>query len=98
MYNKLIEFDDSANAIILKTDKESINSIVKLNSKEIKELKIKKEAILFYTLNPVINNPLKPECTFLIYTSNNMEIEVIYESEDKEELIKFEEFVKTTLI
>ncbi len=98
MFEKLIEFDDSSNAIILKTDKNSINSIVKLNDKEIKELKIKKEAILFYTLNPVINNPLEPECTFIIYTSNNMQIELIYESDDKEELIKFEEFVKSILI
>jgi len=98
MYDNLIEFDDSSNAIILKTDKSSINSIVKLNDNEIKELKIKRDAILFYTLNPVINNPLEPECTFMLYTKNNYTIELIYESEDKEELIKFEEFVKELLI
>jgi len=97
MYN-VIEIDTSIDAIILKTDKTQINSIVKINEEEIKELKIKKDAILFYTLNPVINNPLKPECTFCIYTSNNIIIEVIYESDDKEELIKFEEYVKSILL
>ena len=98
MYENILSVDDSSNAIILKSDKKSINSIVKLNDKEIKELKIKKESILFYTLNPVINNPLKPECTFIIHTLNNHTIELIYESENKEELIKFEEFVKEILI
>jgi len=98
MFERLIELDDSGNAIILKTENNSINSIIKLNDEEVKELKIKRDAISFYTLNPVINNPLKPECTFTLYTNTNHKIELIYESEDKEELIKFEEFVKNILI
>jgi hypothetical protein len=100
IYNEIVDIDLSVDALFFKTYQAGkINSIVKLNKVEIKEIKLKKSTILFYTLNPVIsNNPLNPECIFNVYLQGNYNIELIYQSEDKEELIKFEEYIKSILI
>ena len=95
---EIIELDVPANAIILKTNNEKISSIIKINNKEIKEMKIKKDAILFFTVSKNYDNPIKPEITFFIYTLNNAIIELIFESDDKKELKELEEYAKSILI
>ena len=95
---EIIELDVPADAIILKNYNQDISSIIKIDDKEIKEMKIKKDAILFFTVSNNYDNPIKPEITFFIYTINNKTIEIIYESDDKKELKELEEYVKSILI
>ena len=95
---EMIELDVPADAIILKNYNQDISSIIKIDDKEIKEIKIKKNAILFFTVSKNYDNPIKPEITFFIYTINNKTIEIIYESDDKKELKELEEYVKSILI
>ena len=94
----MIELDVPAEAIILKNYNGDISSIIKINDKEIKEMKIKKDAILFFTVSKNYNNPIKPEITFYLYTVNNANIEIIFESDNKEELKELEEYAKSILI
>ncbi len=94
----MIELDVPANAVILKRFEGEINSIVKINDKEIQEMKIKKDAVLFFTVSKNYDNPIKPEFTILIYTANNATIEVIFESDKKTELKELEEYVKSIII
>ena len=97
-FNDFIDLDISANAILLKSYNENISSLIKLNKQEIKEIKIKKEVIAFFTTSTNFDNPIKPEFTINIYTTTKDNIELIYEYEDKETLIKLEEFIKSILI
>jgi hypothetical protein len=94
----MIELDVPAEAIILKNYNGNISSIIKINDKEIKEMKIKKDAILFFTVSKNYDNPIKPEITFILYTLNNATVEIIFESDDKKELKELEEYAKSILI
>jgi bisphosphoglycerate-independent phosphoglycerate mutase (AlkP superfamily) len=95
---EMIELDVPAEAIILKQKQGEISSIIKINDKEIQEMKIKKDAILFFTVSKNYDNPIKPEITFFIYSLNNTIIEIIFESDDKKELKELEEYAKSILI
>ncbi len=97
-FTDFIELDVPSNAIILKTRENQIKSIVKIDDKEISELKIRKEAISFFTLKSNYKNPLKPEFSIFIYTLNNTIIENVYEGTEEKILKELEEYVKSILI
>ncbi|EDM24301.1 hypothetical protein [Caminibacter mediatlanticus] len=64
-FAEFIDIDVSSNSIILKAFNNNISSIIKIDNKEVKELKIKKEAISFFTLSKNFDNPIKSEFTIL---------------------------------
>ncbi|WP_456471371.1 hypothetical protein [Caminibacter sp.] len=97
-FTDIIELDVSAEALILNTTSEDINSIIKIKENEIPQLKIKKEAILFFTVHDNIENPIKPEFTINIYTVNNYLIEFILESDNIEKLKELKEYIVSILI
>ncbi len=87
------------NALSIKSNSKSeINSIIKIDDKEVEEMKLKRDAISFFTIKRNLQNPIKPEFSIFIYTTNKIIIEMIFESEDKEELKKLEEYIKSILI
>ena len=49
-FSDFIELDVPANGVILRTFSNGINSIVKIDDKEIQELKIRKNSIEFFIL------------------------------------------------
>ncbi|WP_457564212.1 hypothetical protein, partial [Caminibacter sp.] len=96
-FSEFIELDVPANAVILRTHKNQIKSVVKIDDKEINELKIRKEAVSFFTISQNYKNPLEPEFTIFIYTSNNIIIENVYEGDEINTLKELEEYVKSIL-
>jgi hypothetical protein len=50
-YVELIELDVPANALIIKSYQGEINSIIKIDDKEIEEMKLKKDSISFFTIS-----------------------------------------------
>jgi len=97
-FSDFIDLDVSSNSLLLKQYNNNISSVIKIDNKEIEEIKIKKDSITFFTISKKLNNPIKPEFTILIYTINNHIIELIYEYEDKKVLEELEEFVKSILL
>jgi len=97
-----LELDLSLEIFIFKkTDKEII-STVKVNNKEVKELKIKKESILFTTFDETDENDFIIE----IYPTNNQLITLSYKLKDeyvkdeniKNEFEKFKEYIKSLIL
>jgi len=97
-FNDYIEIDTSSNSILIKTYKENNNEIVvKLNDLEVEEVKFKQNAIELFSCNKDFSNPLAPEFTINIYFhSYKAAIEVV--GENKEEIEKFYEYIKSILI
>jgi len=97
-FNEYIEIDTSSNSILIKTHKEKNNEIVvKLNDKEVEEVKFKQEAIELFSSNKDFSNPLSPEFIINIYFhSYQISIETV--GENKEEIKKFYEYIKSILI
>jgi hypothetical protein len=93
-----MELDTTANAIIIKSLESEVNSIIKINDKEIEEMKIKKDAISFFTISRNLKNPIKPEFTIFIYTVNNIIIEMVFECDEVKTLEGLEEYIKSILI
>ncbi len=97
-FSDFIDLDTTSNSLILKQYNNNISSVIKIDNKEIEEIKIKKDSIAFFTISKKLNNPIKPEFTILVYTINNHIIELLYEYEDKKVLEELEEFVKSILL
>ncbi len=97
-YIDLIELDVTANALVIKSYQGDINSIIKIEDKEIEEMKLKKDSISFFTISRNFKNPIKPEFTIFIYTLNNIIIEMVFESDDIKSLEGLEEYIKSILI
>ena len=97
-FNDYIEIDTASKSILLLSYSEGNNEIlIKVNEKEIKELKLKQEFIQFFTCNEDFSNPLAAEFKIDIYFNNYI---VSYEvtGENSEEIKKFYEYVKSLLI
>ena len=93
-----LEIDISLKVLIFKTEKKGFSSKVTINEKETKELKIKKEAVLFTSFDEDEEND-----SFIIrlYPTNNFLISVTYtleEKESKEDFEKLKEYLKTLIL
>jgi len=97
-FNEYIEIDTSSNSILVKTYKEKNNEIIlKLNEKEVEEIKFKQDAIELFSSNKDFSNPLSPEFIINVYFHNyKISIEVV--GENKEDIEKFYEYLKSILI
>ncbi len=97
-FNDYVELDTSSKSIILLSYKENHNEIIiKINDKEVKYIKLKQEFIEFFTANEDFSNPLSPEFKIDIYF-NNYKISYEVTGENKEEVKKFFEYIKSILI
>jgi hypothetical protein len=94
----IIELEVSSNALVIKKIEDEINSIIRIGDKDIEELKIKRDAILYFTCFENLKNPIKPEFTIFLYLLNNQNIELVFESEKENLLREFEEYIKLILI
>ena len=97
-FNDYIEIDAVSKAVLFLSHSEGNNEIlIKINDKEIKEIKLKQEFIQFFTCSEDFSNPLAPEFHIEIYL-NNYVISYEVTGDDKEEIKKFCEYVKSILI
>ena len=97
-FTEYVEIDTSARALLLLAFSSENNEIkIKVDDKEIKEIKLKQDLIEFFTCNEDYSNPLAPEFKVDIYFNNYIiEYEVV--GDDKEEVKKFCEYIKSILI
>ena len=97
-FNNFIEIDTASDSILLKRHKEGNNEIiVKLNDEEIEEIKVKQNSIEFFTSKEDFSNPLGAEFYIKIYL-NNYVISYEVTGEEREDIIKFCEYVKSIII
>jgi len=97
-FNDYVELDTSSNAILIKSFSQNNNEIViKVNEKETKEIKLKKNLIQFFTSISDFSNPLAPEFTIEIYFNNHI-VSIEVTRENKEEIEKFYEYIKSILL
>ena len=97
-FNDYIELDTSSNSILIKSFSQNNNEIIiKINQKETKEIKLKQDLIQFFTSNSDFSNPLAPEFTIEIYFNNHI-VSIEVTGENKEEIEKFYEYIKSILI
>jgi len=97
-FNYYVELDTSSNSILIKSFSQNNNELViKINEKEIKEIKLKQDLIQFFTSNSDFSNPLAPEFTIDIYFNNHI-VSLEVTGEDEEEIKRFYEYIKSILI
>ncbi len=97
-FNNYIKIDTVSKAVLFLSCNEENNEIlIKINDKEIKEIKLKQEFIQFFTCSEDFSNPLSPEFHIEIYF-NNYVISYEVTGDDKEEIEKFYEYIKSILI
>ena len=92
-----LELDLSLEIFIFKKTNKEIISSVKINDKEVQELKIKKESILFTTFDEKSETDFKIE----IYPTNNQIITLSYILKDenlKGEFERFKEYIKSLIL
>jgi len=92
-----LELDLSLEIFIFKKTKKELISTVKVNNKEVKELKIKKESVLFTTFDAKSDS----DFTIEIYPTNNSIITLSYILKDenlKDEFDKFKEYIKSLIL
>ncbi len=97
-FNDYIEIDTVSKTILLLSNSEGNNEIIiKINDKEIKEIKLKQEYIEFFTCSEDFSNLLAAEFRIDIYFNNYI---ISYEitGEKSEEVRKYCEYVKSVLI
>ena len=92
-----IQIDDSIDAILLQNFKnDKIEFILKLDEEEIEEIKIKKDAINFFTSKAFLENPLASEFIIKIYTSNNNILTL--EAAGEEDIKPLFEYLKSIIL
>ena len=91
-----IQLDLSIDALLIKSFKnEKFEFIIKLDEEEIEEIKIKKDAINFFTSKAFFENPLASEFTIKIYTSTNNILTLEATGEDIKALF---EYIKSIIL
>ena len=93
-----LEIDLSLEIFIFKKESKEFKSTVKINNEETKEIKIKKESILFTSFDEN-----EKENTFIIkiYTLNNYIITLTFsliEESLKDDFTKFKEYMKSLIL
>ena len=97
-FTDYVEIDTSTKALLLLSFSNENNEIkIKVDDKDVKEIKLKQDLIEFFTCNEDYSNPLAPEFHIEIYFNNYI---ITYEvtGEKKEEVKKFCEYIKSILI
>jgi len=97
-----LELDLSLEIFIFKRTDKEILSTIKVNDKEVKELKIKKSAVLFTTFDETDETDFKIE----VYPTNNQLITLSYklkyeyakDENIKNEFDKFKEYIKSLIL
>ena len=93
-----LEADLSLEIFIFKKEEKEFISKVTINEKEVKEIKIKKEAILFISFDEDEKNE---SFSLTLYPKNNFLISVEYTLKDKtlkEDFTKFKEYLKALIL
>ena len=97
-FNDYIKTDVSSNSILILSASESNNEIIiKINEKQINEIKLKKDFIQFFTVSEDFSNPLAAEFHIDIYF-NHYIITLEVTGENKEEIKNFCEYLKSIII
>ena len=92
-----IQLDLSIDAILIKNFKnEKFEFIIKLDEKEIEEIKIKKAAINFFIAKKDFNTPLGNEFLIQIYTSTKNILTL--EANGEEEIRTLFEYIKSIIL
>ena len=97
-FMRYLEIDLSLEVLIFKTEIKEFTSKVSINKKEVKELKIKKEAVLFTSFDEDEN---KDYFIITIYPKNNFLISIEYTLKEKnyeEDFKQFKEYLKTLIL
>ena len=97
-FMEYVELDLSLEIFIFKTVTKEIKSTVKINNKLVKEIKLKREAILFTSFDED-----DKENVFIIevYTQNNHIITLTFSLKDealKDDFEKFKEYIKSLIL
>ena len=91
-----IQLDLSIDAILIQSFKnDKMEFIIKLDDEEIEEIKIKKDAINFFTSKAFFENPLASEFTIKVYTSTNNILTLEATGEDIKGLF---EYIKSIIL
>ena len=93
-----LEIDLSLDIFIFKTNTKDFKSIVRVNEKEVKEIKIKKDAILFTTFD---EDPLANLFFIEIFPQNNHIITLTFSLKNenlKDDFEKFKEYIKSLIL
>jgi len=97
-FNDYIELDTSSRSLILKSFSNNSNEIIiKLNEEEMQEIKLKQDAIELFSCNKDFSNPLSPEFIIKICFHNYV-VSIEVTGEEKKEVEKFYEYLKSILI
>ena len=92
-----IQIDTSIDAILIKNFRnDKMEFIMKLDDSEIEEIKIKKDAINFFTSKAFFENPLASEFTIKVHTSTNNILSL--EAAGEENIKALFEYIKSIIL